>query len=239
MRLSEPAQELLENWWRQTEGKAEPAPLAALGIAEGSQALSEVCAAGLGRVDTKGLELTEAGIVEARSITRRHLLAERLLVDVLDTGAELVEERACRLEHALQDGVDESICRLLGHPTECPHGTPIPPGPCCAADKRAGGRAISPLSEMSVGEQGAVAYLQGREPDQVRKLMAMGVLPGTPIALIQRFPSFVFRSGGSEFAVDAALAGAICVRLGPRDVARKRRTSPLGIGWRFRWGKRR
>ena len=27
--------------------------------------------------------------------------------------------------------ITDSMCAMLGHPTECPHGSPIPPGPCC------------------------------------------------------------------------------------------------------------
>lgn len=236
MPLSEEAQEILETWWQETEGRAERVGLGLLEVAENSPALAEVCDSGLGRVVEGGLELTEVGVSEARNITRRHLLAERLLVDVLDTRAELVEERACRLEHALQDGVDESICCLLGHPTHCPHGIRIPPGTCCEAQERAARRVVSALSEMSDGERGKVAYIQGTDPDQVKRLMAMGVLPGRPIHLLQRFPSFVFRSGQSEFAVDAAIAGAIYVRLGPSWGENEVGTRPRGRGWR--WGRR-
>jgi Mn-dependent DtxR family transcriptional regulator len=25
----------------------------------------------------------------------------------------------------------DKICTFLGHPRSCPHGAPIPPGPCC------------------------------------------------------------------------------------------------------------
>jgi DtxR family Mn-dependent transcriptional regulator len=238
MPLSEETQEILERWWQETEGKAGRVGLALLGVDENSPALSEISNSRLGSVLEGGLELTEAGIAEAKNITRRHLLAERLLVDVLGTGAGLVEERACRLEHALLDGVDESICRLLGHPKECPHGIPIPPGECCKAQERSGGRAISPLSGMGVGDTGKVAYLQSTKPDQMKKLMAMGVLPGRPIALEQRFPSYVFRSGQSEFAVDATLAGAIYVRLEPGEGREKK--GPRGRErkfWRFRWGR--
>ena len=30
----------------------------------------------------------------------------------------------------------ERICSFLGHPKACPHGAPIPPGPCCAVAVR-------------------------------------------------------------------------------------------------------
>lgn len=238
MALSEQGQEILERWWQHSQGRAERVPLGALGADQGSLGLKDICDSGLGQVVEGSLELNGAGLEEARAVTRRHLLAERLLVDVLDTRAALVEERACRLEHALQDGLEESICRLLGHPTECPHGTPIPPGACCKEDRRAGGRAISPLSRMGGGEGGKVAYLQGTDPDQVRKLMAMGVLPGKSLSLVQRFPSFVFLCGNSEFAVDETIANAIYVRLEPAGEHKEDQPQPaIGNRRRLRWGR--
>jgi len=46
----------------------------------------------------------------------------------------------------------------------------------------------------------------------MQKLMAMGVLPGNRIILVQAFPSYIFRVGFSEFAIDTALAKEIFVR---------------------------
>jgi DtxR family Mn-dependent transcriptional regulator len=46
----------------------------------------------------------------------------------------------------------------------------------------------------------------------MQKLMAMGVLPGNRINLIQAFPSYIFRVGFSEFAIDSAMAREIFVR---------------------------
>lgn len=43
--------------------------------------------------------------------------------------------------------------------------------------------------------------------------MAMGILPGAPISLIQSFPSYVFQVGQTQFAVDKEIAEAIYVRL--------------------------
>ncbi|HMC30259.1 MAG TPA: iron dependent repressor, metal binding and dimerization domain protein, partial [Candidatus Angelobacter sp.] len=31
----------------------------------------------------------------------------------------------------------DRICTFLGHPRTCPHGSPIPAGPCCIAAKAA------------------------------------------------------------------------------------------------------
>jgi DtxR family Mn-dependent transcriptional regulator len=45
------------------------------------------------------------------------------------------------------------------------------------------------------------------------KLMAMGLYPGATIELMRRRPSFVYRSGYSEFAIDRELAALVMLRL--------------------------
>jgi DtxR family Mn-dependent transcriptional regulator len=44
-----------------------------------------------------------------------------------------IEQQACKFEHILSPEATDKICTFLGHPRTCPHGAPIPPGPCCAA----------------------------------------------------------------------------------------------------------
>ena len=76
---------------------------------------------------------TPAGEERARNVIRRHRLAERLFMDVLSIRDEVeIESSACKFEHILSPEVTDRICTLLGHPLECPHGSPIPQGECCA-----------------------------------------------------------------------------------------------------------
>lgn len=78
------------------------------------------------------VELTRRGRQRAADIIRRHRLAERLFTDSLAMDSETeIEEQACKFEHILSPGATEKICAFLGHPRTCPHGSPIPPGPCC------------------------------------------------------------------------------------------------------------
>jgi putative ABC transport system ATP-binding protein len=90
---------------------------------------------GLVTLDAGGeAHYTPVGEARARSVIRRHRLAERLFVDVLSIRDEHeVEESACKFEHILSPEVTDKMCTLLGHPTACPHGSPIPPGDCCKA----------------------------------------------------------------------------------------------------------
>jgi len=78
------------------------------------------------------VELTPRGWERAGSIIRRHRLAERLFTDSLAMDSESeIEQQACKFEHILSPEATDKICTFLGHPRTCPHGAPIPPGPCC------------------------------------------------------------------------------------------------------------
>ena len=78
------------------------------------------------------VELTARGRLRAADIIRRHRLAERLFTDSLALDSETeIEQQACKFEHILSREATDKICSFLGHPLTCPHGAPIPPGPCC------------------------------------------------------------------------------------------------------------
>jgi ABC-type glutathione transport system ATPase component len=78
------------------------------------------------------VELTARGRQRAADIIRRHRLAERLFTDSLAMDSESeIEQQACKFEHILSAEATDKICSFLGHPQTCPHGSPIPPGPCC------------------------------------------------------------------------------------------------------------
>ncbi|MGA9811339.1 MAG: iron dependent repressor, metal binding and dimerization domain protein [Terriglobales bacterium] len=78
------------------------------------------------------VEFTPRGRLRAADIIRRHRLAERLFTDslALDSESE-IEQQACKFEHILSPEATDKICTFLGHPRTCPHGAPIPLGPCC------------------------------------------------------------------------------------------------------------
>jgi DtxR family Mn-dependent transcriptional regulator len=77
-------------------------------------------------LDDRRLRLTAKGRAIARSIVRRHRLAERLLVDVIGLEWEKAHREADRWEHAISAEVEEKLVALLGDPATCPHGNPIP-----------------------------------------------------------------------------------------------------------------
>ncbi|MFH1074933.1 MAG: metal-dependent transcriptional regulator [Candidatus Firestonebacteria bacterium] len=159
------------------------------------------------------LKLTKEGELEARDVVRRHRLAERLMTDLFDLKGVCVHESACEFEHILHRGIDEQICRLLGHPRTCPHGTRIPEGKCCKEKGIKNIRVIAPLSLVKPGEKGKISYIQSEDKNKLQTIMAMGVLPGMEIILLQNFPSYLFKVGNSQFAVDEDVAKDVYVRI--------------------------
>jgi len=84
-----------------------------------------------GGASSNEVRLTESGARRARDVVRRHRLAERLFTDTFAIADAEAEQQACRFEHIITPELDQRICSFLGHPKTCPHGNPIPPGPCC------------------------------------------------------------------------------------------------------------
>jgi DtxR family Mn-dependent transcriptional regulator len=70
--------------------------------------------------------LTPLGRELGESVVRKHRLAERLLTDIIGLPWENAHVEACRWEHVISDDVASRLEDLLGHPTTCPHGNPIP-----------------------------------------------------------------------------------------------------------------
>jgi DtxR family Mn-dependent transcriptional regulator len=123
----------------------------------------------------KEVILTESGHSLAETMVRRHRLAERLLIDILGIDWADVHEEAHRFEHAISPRVEERILAVLGHPTTCPHGSPIPgsgsPNPTN----------LSRLEDASTGDHVTVVRIS-EEAESDRELLGYfqrsGLLPG-------------------------------------------------------------
>ena len=70
--------------------------------------------------------LTDSGEDLARTVVRRHRLAERFMTDILGLSWALAHREAGRWEHVMSDAVEQAMRDKLGNPTTCPHGNPIP-----------------------------------------------------------------------------------------------------------------
>jgi len=92
-----------------------------------TEAIQRLSRAGYVRVGRgKELTLTPRGRQIAEVMARRHRLLERWLTDTLGLNWTDAHEEAHRLEHALSPRVEDRLAELLGMPSTCPHGNPIP-----------------------------------------------------------------------------------------------------------------
>jgi DtxR family transcriptional regulator, Mn-dependent transcriptional regulator len=107
-----------------------------------------------GLVDVAGgsIKLTAAGTTLAEQVVRRHRLAERFLTDMLGLSWADAHQEAGKWEHVISDSVETALIRVLGDPTTCPHGNPIPGSLYEAPDAR-------PLNGLSVGSQFTVSRI--------------------------------------------------------------------------------
>lgn len=99
--------------------------------ADPERTIQRLAVVGLVDIQDSEVELTERGQRRARDVVRRRRLAERLFTDTFSIANAEADSQACKFEHIISPELDERICSFLGHPRTCPHGRPIPPGPCC------------------------------------------------------------------------------------------------------------
>jgi DtxR family Mn-dependent transcriptional regulator len=214
MNITNTAEEILEILWvLLVENKRNNIKLEDIKFENKESAVSELVKIGFISIKNNIISFSNKGKKYAQNVIRRHRIAERLLVDVLSLNENIADSSACQFEHILHPEVEESICTLLGHPKVCPHGKSIPPGDCCLKSKWVIESKIKPLSALNPGNKGIITYIHTGNNKTLQKLMAMGVLPGRTISLLHKFPSYVFKIGHSQTAIDREIASEIYVRM--------------------------
>lgn len=216
--IHDPVDEILEMVWVLGE-KGEP--VTAGNILEKNRRdlididlIDRVAAEGLLQKSGDGYEFTDTGRERGRQIIRRHRLAERLLVDVLNMQVISIEASACCFEHFLSPEVTDRICTLLGHPRRCPHGSPIPRGQCCERAEKQLETLVVPLNELKSGETGRITYIATSNHQRLDRLTALGLLPGRVVRVHQREPLFVVFLGETQLALEREIVGEIYVLRG-------------------------
>jgi DtxR family Mn-dependent transcriptional regulator len=134
----------------------------------------------------------------------------RVALDVRDDAA--VNRTACVIEHVLDEAMTDAVCAFLGHPTLCPHGKPIPSGPCCRAFSRSLEPLVQPLDRLGPGDSAHIVFIVPREPGRLVRLAGLGVVPGATVHFQQRSPAAVLRVGETTLALEPAIAAEIYVR---------------------------
>lgn len=144
------------------------------------------------------ITLTESGRELAEAVVRRHRLAERLLTDVLGLSWAAAHAEAGKWEHVISEEVETALIRVLGEPTTCPHGNPIPGSDYEAPD-------VVTLRELGVGD----AFTVSRIPEELE--FADGML--------DFLESNSLRPGVSGVVSELGSDGRTVVEIGGRTVA--------------------
>lgn len=133
-------------------------------------------------MDKKGTRLTPEGWEAARTVVRRHMLTEWMMVRRLPW-AKLHPE-AHNLEHAISAETEAALLEELGHPDTCPHGNPLP------GRERAVAGWI-PLTEIPAGRTVTIRRVH-EIAEHNAGLMAFveehGLLPGTQARVTEVLP---------------------------------------------------
>lgn len=70
----------------------------------------------------------------------------------------------------------------------------------------------TPLSQYKKRETGIVKRLLTSDTKQVQKLLAMGIVPGRMIKIIQTYPVFILQIDHTQAAMDKELASHIIMQ---------------------------
>jgi DtxR family Mn-dependent transcriptional regulator len=162
------------------------------------------------------LELTTEGRRQATSVMRKHRLAECLLIDVIGMEWEEVHIEACRWEHVMSDSVERRIATLLGAPTSCPHGNPIPglddlgtlpvdrTGPLLSLEQAA-------ASGSSTAVVRRISEQIQPDADVMRDLRSAGVQPGRTVQLDLKGDGLLLTTEQGATTVDDIIARHVFV----------------------------
>jgi DtxR family Mn-dependent transcriptional regulator len=195
-----------------------------------TEALRRMQKDGYVRLDgKKEIRLTSRGLTIAETMARRHRLLERWLTDVLGLDWARAHDEAHRLEHALSPVVEERLAELLGMPSTCPHGNPIPGMPAPEAHHPV------PLGLAAAGQTLVVDRItEEAEADRqlLRFLWESGIRPGSRLTVVEVAPyagTISVTLEGRTITMGLAASNKIWVydpqEEEPKPRARRRRTA--------------
>jgi len=157
------------------------------------------------------LRLTPPGVALADNVVRRHRVAERILTDLIKLPWHVAHEEAHKLEHGLSDRVVDAALEVLGNPTTCPHGSPIPGSGYVAPP-------MVPLSSVEAGTEFVLEQIgEGIEVqhDVLEYLDEHGFMPGCEATVTSVAPdgTVSIDVAGAPVAIGAAATTQIFVTL--------------------------
>lgn len=157
----------------------------------------------------QGVELTKSGEKVALEVIRHHRLLELYLLEAMGYSWDQVHDEAEKLEHHISEEFEEKMDRLLGHRKRDPHGDPIPSKDLTIEELN-----DSQMSDMQVGQRAVISRVSDENPEMLRYLSQLGMVPEAAIELLKKEPfkgPMCFRVGRKHQSVGHELARTIYV----------------------------
>lgn len=159
----------------------------ALGVVPGTATTMVKALSDAGLVDYAprvGVQLTGPGRKLALHVLRRHRLIEQFLVEVLGFDWSEVHEEAEQLEHVVSDLLLDRMDQFLGHPTEDPHGDPIP-----SAEGKLSTGSIHSLADCELDTGLTVERIRDQDTGFLNYIASAGLNPGAIVKVTSRSKS--------------------------------------------------
>jgi len=131
----------------------------------------------------QGVKLTAQGRKAALEVIRHHRLIEAWLVQTLGYSWDEVHAEAEQLEHAISEDFEARIASALGNPERDPHGEPIPSVNLTMPEDT-----LLPLAALRKGQAAIVKRVNAENPELLRHLDSLGLVPGTKIEITDYSP---------------------------------------------------
>jgi len=161
---------------------------------------------------SRQIAMTSTGAALARGVVRKHRLAERLLVDIIGLDWDKAHVEAGRWEHVISDDVEERLVILLGNPTTCPHGNPIPGAEPAGPEQRR-------LAEAQPGDRIRLERITESVEHDAASLTYLGdhgLTPGTTALIQARAPdgTLTLLVGDATIALGPAMTKRMFIATG-------------------------
>jgi len=156
-----------------------------------------------------GVKLTEIGRRAALRTLRRHRVIEAYLAEALNYPWDRVHEEAERLEHAASDELVDRMAATIGEPEVDPHGAPIP-----TRDGSVDETVYKSLAELEAGAAGVVVRVSDEDPEMLRYLAELSIVPGKRLTVKSRAPfdgPITLTVSRQELSIGPALAAQVMV----------------------------
>ena len=157
----------------------------------------------------RGVKLTDAGRRAALRTLRRHRVIEAYLAKALDYPWDRVHAEAERLEHAASDELIDRMAATIGEPEFDPHGAPIP-----TREGAVDETVYKSLGDLEVGASGSVVRVADEDPEMLRYLAELSIVPGKRVTVKARAPydgPITLLVGRQELSIGPALAAQVLV----------------------------